>query len=159
MLRFLDHPSILKIHEVYPEDKRIYIVTEQCTGGELFDELNMRSFFEEPEAAKLVQQLLSAAAYIHNQGVVHRDLKLENILIDSKKSLVIKLSDFGASTFFKKQDKLITDCIGTPYYVAPEVLLGEYDEKCDLWSIGVISYMLLTGRPPFVGETEFDIVK
>ena len=66
MLRFLDHPSILKIHEVYPEDKRIYIVTEQCTGGELFDELNMRSFFEEPEAAKLVQQLLSAAAYIHN---------------------------------------------------------------------------------------------
>ena len=90
---------------------------------------------------------------------MHRDLKLENILIDSKKSLVIKLSDFGASTFFKKQDKLITDCIGTPYYVAPEVLLGEYDEKCDLWSIGVISYMLLTGRPPFVGETEFDIVK
>ena len=96
---------------------------------------------------------------------MHRDLKLENILIDSKKSLAIKLTDFGASVIYNKKNpdgqggKLMNECIGTPYYVAPEVLLSEYDEKCDLWSVGVISYMLLSGKPPFTGENEFEIIK
>ena len=93
--------------------------------------------------------------------MVHRDLKLENILIDSKKEMNIKLSDFGVAEVFEAHNRqiMMRECVGTAYYVAPEVLLGEYDEKCDIWSIGVILYMLLAGKPPFDGENELEIIR
>lgn len=99
-----------------------------------------------------------AIAYSHRLGVVHRDLKPENILLDSKKNNDIKIIDFGNSEVIDPGDKIM-NTYGTAYYIAPEVLLSEYDEKCDLWSIGVILYILLAGKPPFDGKNDREIIK
>ena len=113
---------------MYEDDKRYYLVTELCTGGELFDEITIRGQFEEPEAAIVVQQIIAAVAYCHRQNLVHRDLKPENILFDQKKSLNIKITDFGGSAIYQLADKnkhnakMLKETVGTAYYIAPEVL-------------------------------------
>ena len=111
-------------------------------------------------AADIMRQLLSAINYCHKRGIVHRDLKLGNILIDSNKSdkLTIKVIDFGTAGWFT-QKKRLTQVMGTPYYIAPEVLEGNYNEKCDVWSCGVALYVLLSGKPPFCGRSEKEIFK
>lgn len=114
----------------------------------------------ERDAAFIIRQILGAISYCHLRGVVHRDLKPENVLISSvlpDGKLTIKIIDFGAALFVSP-DETISETLGTPYYIAPEVLLGDYNEKCDIWSIGVILYILLSGTPPFNGVTDSDIM-
>ena len=162
VLKELEHPNIIKIHEYYIDNKYHYIITELLNGGELYDSIVKVQRFNERKAAHIMRQILSALNYLHSKGIVHRDIKPENILVekadtnselgDDFESLNIKLIDFGASIFFKENQKL-TVKIGSPYYIAPEVLNRNYDEKCDIWSSGVVLYVMLTGNFPFIGNT------
>lgn len=153
-LRILDHPHIIRVYETFEDSRRYYIIMELCRGGELFDELTKQQHFTETQAALIMGQLLSSVAYLHGKGIIHRDLKPENILLEERvDSLHIKLIDFGAATFYKEHST-VSGAQGTAYYVAPEVLSGSYTEKCDLWSCGVILYILLSGSPPFDGQTD-----
>jgi calcium-dependent protein kinase len=160
ILKTLDHPNIIKIYEFYCTEKYIYIINELCTGGELFNKIVEVKHFTESTACYIMRQLLSAVAYCHDKGVIHRDLKPENILIESseekdKEYFHIKIIDFGTCEILKK--KKLTEQIGTSFYIAPEVLKNGYNEKCDLWSCGVILYILLSGSPPFYGKNEKEI--
>ena len=162
ILKNLDHPNIIKVYEFYSTEKYIYIINELCTGGELFDKIVDVKHFSESVACNIMRQLLSAVAYCHEKGVIHRDLKPENILIESseekdKDFFHIKIIDFGTCEILKK--KKLTEQIGTSFYIAPEVLKNGYNEKCDLWSCGVILYILLCGSPPFYGKNEKEIFK
>ncbi len=161
ILRTLDHPNILKIFEFYSSKESYSIVTELCQGGELFQEIIDRGPFDENYSAYVMFQILSAINYCHKMKIIHRDLKPENILIierDSNGLPRIKIADFGTSKIVEKgnvQRKLV----GSSYYIAPEVLKKHYDEKCDLWSCGVIMYILLSGRPPFGGDNDKEIME
>lgn len=129
-----------------------------CKGGELFERITEQVRLEEDEAANIMKQILSAVDYCHNHNIVHRDLKPENILYaTSEFNSPLKIVDFGTSAFFQKNE-IFHQKFGTPYYIAPEVLKKNYDLKCDIWSCGVILYVLLSGRPPFNGENEKDIM-
>lgn len=157
ILKKLIHPNIMQIYEFYEDKKNFYIITELCEGGELFDMIVDKGSFNEDEAAWIMKQLLSAINYIHTNNIVHRDLKPENILLDAKKNNIIKIIDWGTARFFEKNKKM-NKVSGTPYYIAPEVLFEKYDEKCDIWSCGVIMYILLCGYPPFNGENDNEIL-
>ena len=159
VLKELDHPNIIKIFEYYLDNKNHYIITELLTGGELYETIIKSHRFNEKKAAFIMKQILSALNYLHSKGIVHRDIKPENILvqnIDKKKSktdeIYIKIIDFGASIFFK-ENEILKLKVGSPYYIAPEVLNKNYNEKCDIWSAGVVLYVMLTGKFPFVGQT------
>ena len=162
ILKNLDHPNIIKVYEFYQSEKYVYIINELCTGGELFDKIVDVKHFSESVACNIMRQLFSAVSYCHENGVIHRDLKPENILIESseekdKEFFHIKVIDFGTCEILKK--KKLTEQIGTSFYIAPEVLKNGYNEKCDLWSCGVILYILLCGSPPFYGKNEKEIFK
>ena len=161
VLKELEHTNIIKIFEYYIDDKYHYIITELLTGGELYESILKFQKFNEKKAAYIMKQILSALNYLHSKGIVHRDIKPENILVQNintknKKSALdeihIKLIDFGASNFFK-ENEILTLKVGSPYYIAPEVLNKSYNEKCDIWSAGVVLYVMLTGNFPFVGKT------
>ena len=162
VLKELEHPNIIKIFEYYIDNKYHYIITELLTGGELYEAILKFQKFNEKKAAYIMKQILSALNYLHSKGIVHRDIKPENILVqndnNNKKNnnymdeLHIKLIDFGASNFFK-ENEILTLKVGSPYYIAPEVLNKSYNEKCDIWSAGVVLYVMLTGNFPFVGKT------
>jgi calcium-dependent protein kinase len=157
LLKRLDHPNIVQIYEVFEDDRNFSIVTEFCAGGELFDFVVGRKRLSEAIAAKVIYQVLSAVAYCHSQGIVHRDLKPENLLLSQPNNPdSLKVADFGTSTIFSRT--AMKDRLGTAYYIAPEVLKKSYSEKCDLWSIGVILYILLSGEPPFGGKTDDEIM-
>ena len=161
VLKELEHPNIVKIIEYYIDNKNHYIITELLNGGELFDAIIKFKKFNEKKAAYIMKQILSALNYLHSKGVVHRDIKPENILIqklNSKKNkkddidyFQVKLIDFGSSNFLKGNKKLTLQ-VGSPYYIAPEILNKNYDEKCDIWSAGVVLYIMLTGNFPFTGN-------
>ena len=157
-LMLLNHPNILKLFEYYyDEEENIYIITEYIRGEELFNKIQEVIRFSEEEAAIIIKSVLQAIAYCHSRGIIHRDLKPENILIPTGSSKIdytlLKIIDFGASVL-KKDDGKISFRFGTPYYIAPEVLKESYNEKCDVWSIGVIFYLLLLGQAPFDGEDD-----
>jgi len=153
IMRKLKHSHIIALEEVFDEPDFIYLVLELVTGGELFDQIVSRGMYTERDAAKVVRQILEAVAYMHDNGIAHRDLKPENLLLSGPTSDVIKITDFGLSKDFGT-GTLKTSC-GTPDYVAPEVLKGDpYDNSVDIWSIGVITYILLCGFPPFYGNTD-----
>mmetsp|Transcript_35968 Transcript_35968/g.35579 ORF Transcript_35968/g.35579 Transcript_35968/m.35579 type:complete len:144 (-) Transcript_35968:889-1320(-) len=129
ILKDLDHPNIVKMYEFFQDEKRYYIITEICKGGELFDEIIDKGHFSEQDASVIMKQLLSCLNYCHSRNIVHRDIKPENILMESNKDFnQIKVIDFGISVV-KEPDQMINESIGTPYYIAPEVWLKNYDEK------------------------------
>jgi len=149
----LDHPNIVRLEEVYESHSEIYLVQELCLGGELFDRLDEQPeyHYTEAECARLVKQMLSAVRYLHSKGIIHRDLKLENFLFSSTSTdSELKMIDFGLSKHFR-YGEVQHEAVGTPYTVAPEVIRGSYDERCDIWAIGVIAFLLLSGEPPFGG--------
>mmetsp|Transcript_22576 Transcript_22576/g.22326 ORF Transcript_22576/g.22326 Transcript_22576/m.22326 type:complete len:469 (+) Transcript_22576:13-1419(+) len=159
ILRSLDHPNVLKIYEFYQDDKNYYLITELCTGGELFDRIINNGSLSEAVAAEYIRQVLSVIAYCHERGVVHRDLKPENLLLDTgAPDANLKVIDFGTAQFFN-HGSVLTEKIGTPYYIAPEVLRKRYNEKCDVWSAGVNLYIFLAGYPPFGGNTDEAIMR
>lgn len=150
----LDHPNIVRLEEVYENESEIYLIQELCEGGDLFDKLEDQSDFHysESKCARLIKQMLSAVRYLHSKNVIHRDLKLENFLFSSTKvDSELKMIDFGLSKHFAHPGELQNDCVGTPYSVAPEIIKGNYDEKVDVWALGVIAFLLLSGETPFGG--------
>ena len=158
ILKKLDHPNIVRIFEIYSSTDNYYLITEFCKEGELYDQIKNFGFFQENEAAYIIYQLLSAILVCHSHNIIHRDLKPENILIDNinNRFLDIKVIDFGTAKIFE-HNKTQSKKIGSSYYMAPEVLLQNYNEKCDLWSVGVILYILLSGRVPFGGTDDDEI--
>ena len=161
ILKTLDHPNILKILEFHLDKEKYYLITDYCPEGELFNEIEKKQIFTEKETSFIIYQILRAVRYCHRMGIVHRDIKPENIMITHREDngfLHIKLIDFGTAKLFEKGKKH-NAMVGSSYYVAPEVLRGKYDEECDLWSVGVIMYLLLCGSPPFNGDDEDEILR
>jgi len=150
-MKKLNHKSIVQLYDIFETPNELFLVLEFVPGGELFDQIVERGSYTENDAAKLVRQILEGIDYMHKHGVVHRDLKPENLLCASAN--VIKIADFGLSKDIESGN-LQTSC-GTPSYVAPEVLMGgQYDNEVDIWSIGVITYVLLCGFTPFFGDNQ-----
>ena len=152
ILQNLDHPNLPRVYEFFEDDTSFYIVLEYCKGGDLFDRIVELQRFEESQAAEIMSQLLSGVNYLHSKGIIHRDIKPENILLSDRKSLLLKIIDFDTATFFGTDYK--REMFGTPLYMAPEVVKGKYNEKCDLWSCGIVLYILLNGSPPFDGRDD-----
>jgi calcium-dependent protein kinase len=158
ILMDLDHPNIVKLDGVYQTIDEIYLVQEMCGGGDLFDRLDAQpeEHYSEAQCARLIKQILSAVRYIHSKGIIHRDLKLENFLFDNNgPNAELKMIDFGLSKHFNVGDTH-HEPVGTRYTVAPEVLQGSYSEKVDIWAVGVLTYLLLSGDAPFGGCGEGD---
>ena len=157
VLKKLNHPNIVKIFEFYDIKDNYYLITELCKYGDLYNYIKF--IFSEKQLCVLFYQVFSGLIYLHENNIIHRDLKLENIMIDSIEKdnitcepyFYIKIIDFGSAKFYSKQ-KIENEIIGSSYYMAPEVLKQKYNEKCDTWSAGVLLYMLLTKKAPFNGK-------
>jgi calcium-dependent protein kinase len=160
IMKIMDHPNIVKLYESFEDNRCIYLVMELCTGGELFDRIIDAGHFTEAQAATVMQNMFRAVYYMHENHICHRDLKPENFLFTTKDPIEqthLKVIDFGLACKFAEGTPLKTKA-GTPYYVAPQVLSGKYGQESDLWSLGVIMYVLLCGYPPFYGETDNDVL-
>jgi len=160
LMKIMDHPNIIKLYETFEDHRNVYLIMELCNGGELFDKIIEAGHFTETQVAILMQQIIRAIYYMHENRVCHRDLKPENFLFMTKDPIdknMLKIIDFGLSCKFESGQVLSTKA-GTPYYVAPQVLAGKYDQMSDLWSVGVIMYVLLCGYPPFFGETDSEVL-
>jgi len=160
IMKMMDHPNIIKLFENFEDHRNIYLVMELCNGGELFDRIIDLGHFTEVQAATVMQDIVRAIFHMHEMHVCHRDLKPENFLFTTKDDIeknTLKIIDFGLSCQFTDGQVLSTKA-GTPYYVAPQVLAGKYDQTSDLWSCGVIAYVLLCGYPPFYGENDSDVL-
>jgi calcium-dependent protein kinase len=148
------HPNIVNIKGAYEDVTSVHLVMELCAGGELFDRIIQRGHYSEAKAAELTRTIVGVVEACHSLGVMHRDLKPENFLFSNhSEDAALKTTDFGLSVFFKPGE-IFTDVVGSPYYVAPEVLRKHYGPEADVWSAGVILYILLSGVPPFWAETE-----
>lgn len=162
MTKLSGHPNVVSLKAVYEEENFVHLVMELCAGGELFHRLEKNGRFSEIEARVLFRHLMQVVMYCHDKGIVHRDLKPENILLVTKSSSSpIKLADFGLATYIEPGQSLSVT-VGSPFYIAPEVLSGGYNQAADIWSAGVILYILLSGVPPFWGKTKsriFDAVR
>lgn len=156
----LDHPNIARLHDVYETEADICLLTECCEGGELYFRLQKRGVYTDSDAAEAARQMLRAVGYLHSHRVVHRDLKLENFLYESEDAASqLKLIDFGFAKVWDPSTLMMASC-GSIAYVSPDVLCGKgYTNKCDLWSIGVIVWMLLSGYPPFHGDEKLMMSK
>ncbi|CAI0396414.1 unnamed protein product [Linum tenue] len=154
-----EHPHVVKIKDTYEDSMFVHLVMELCAGGELFDRIVAKGHYSEKEAAKLIKTIVGVVETCHSLGVMHRDLKPENFLFDNPSDdAKLKSIDFGLSIFYKP-GQIFNDVVGSPYYVAPEVLLKYYGPEIDVWSAGVILYILLCGVPPFWAETESGIFR
>ncbi|NP_001275230.1 calcium-dependent protein kinase 1-like [Solanum tuberosum] len=148
------HPNVISIKGAYEDAVAVHVVMERCAGGELFDRIIQRGHYTERKAAELTRTIFGVVEACHSLSVMHRDLKPENFLfVDQKEDSLLKTIDFGLSVFFKPGERF-TDVVGSPYYVAPEVLKKRYGPEADVWSAGVIVYILLSGVPPFWAENE-----
>jgi len=157
IMKQVDHLNILKLIEIYENDDSVFIVMELVDGSELFDRIVDKGYYSEKSTVHVVKQILNAVKYLHQQGIAHRDLKPENLLCSGEGvNEVVKIADFGLSKIFEgeKGEELQTSC-GTPGYVAPEVLMSEaYDKSVDMWGVGIITYILLAGYPPFYADND-----
>ena len=176
ILAMVDHPNIVRLFEVIEDDKYFNLFQELCTGGELSRKIQTTQL-KEKEIARIFNEIMSAVAYCHEKGIVHRDLKLENILFASESpDSPVKIIDFGFSVLLGKNNlnkdknnndngnnlkkfgfKRMKSKVGTLYYISPEIIKGNYDEKCDIWACGVILYILLCGYPPFTGSNDKEV--
>mmetsp|Transcript_4132 Transcript_4132/g.7332 ORF Transcript_4132/g.7332 Transcript_4132/m.7332 type:complete len:338 (-) Transcript_4132:97-1110(-) len=162
LLRSIDHPGIMKMVDCYEDAEYVHIVTEMYTGGELFDKIvdNTTDYgcLPEDQAAKIIKSLLEAVQYLHSKDIVHRDIKPENLLFESnEEGSSVKLIDFGLSRTHDRNDDTMTNGVGTAYYMSPDVIKGKYDRSCDLWAIGIVSYIMLSGYPPFNGSSDYEV--
>ncbi|XP_060215885.1 phosphoenolpyruvate carboxylase kinase 1-like [Lycium barbarum] len=150
------NPYVVRIFDVYEDDVHLDMVLELCNNGDLFQRISSsQSVFSESEAVDVMVPLMKAIAHCHRHGISHRDIKPDNILFNDSNEL--KLADFGSAECFH-EGQLMSGVVGTPYYVAPEVLAGRnYSEKVDIWSAGVILYIMLAGVPPFYGDSATEI--
>ena len=173
ILSLLDHPNIVRLFEVFEDDKNFYLIMELCHGGNLESRMKNNKY-KEKAAAVIMEQIVSAVAYCHEKGICHRDLKPQNILFcDENPHSPVKIVDFGISNIFdpsltnfqneiKEQTislKKMDSQIGTIYFMSPEIIKGSYNEKCDIWSLGIMLYYLLCGYPPFVGANESKLIE
>ncbi|KAK9021865.1 hypothetical protein V6N11_011830 [Hibiscus sabdariffa] len=162
MTKLSGHPNVVDLKAVYEDVDYVHLVMELCAGGELFHRLERYGRFSEADARVLFRHLMQVVLYCHEIGIVHRDLKPENILLATKaSSSPIKLADFGLATYIEP-GQCLHGTVGSPFYIAPEVLVGGYNQAADIWSAGVILYILLSGTPPFWGKTKsriFDAVR
>ncbi|CAE7584115.1 CPK2 [Symbiodinium sp. CCMP2592] len=162
LARDMDHPNIVRLYGIYEDPRHVYLVMELCQGGELFDRLSEVYSLGEKGSRACMRQVFASVAYCHSKGIVHRDLKPENYLLyDKDKPLdqtLLKLIDFGLAKPLPEAGCLRTR-VGTAYYVAPEVLAQAYTEAADVWSSGVIMYIMLCGAPPFNADKDFDILR
>eukprot|EP00252_Welwitschia_mirabilis_P021500 TRINITY_DN5531_c0_g1_i1.p1 TRINITY_DN5531_c0_g1~~TRINITY_DN5531_c0_g1_i1.p1 ORF type:complete len:532 (+),score=105.41 TRINITY_DN5531_c0_g1_i1:987-2582(+) len=148
------HPNIVSLRATYEDENAVHIVMELCEGGELFDRIVARGHYTERAAAAVTRTIVEVVQMCHKHGVMHRDLKPENFLFANKKeNSALKAIDFGLSVFFRPGERF-SEIVGSPYYMAPEVLKRNYGPEIDVWSAGVILYILLCGVPPFWAETE-----
>lgn len=162
----LEHPNIIKIYEYYTDDINFYLITDYISNGELYNYVYKSKSLNERQTQYIMQQLLCAVNYLHLNNIAHRDIKLENILVEQEiesngeQLLNVKLIDFGTSNYVKTENtNNFTVKVGSPFYMAPEVLNKKYNNKCDIWSCGVIMFMLLRGHPPFKGENQEELFK
>ena len=164
ILSIVDHPHIVRLFEFFEDEKYYYLIMELCSGGDLLEKMKEKSrnskTFTEKEAMVIIKQLLDAIAYCHYKKICHRDLKPENILYTSldETNSIIKVIDFGFSIVRETKNSM-ADKVGTLYYISPEIIKGNYNEKCDIWACGVILYVLLCGCYPFNGKTDQEIYK
>jgi len=167
IMRDVDHPNIVTIYETYMDKYYYHFVMEFCDGGDLFEMLRSKERFPEHEAAYVIEQILSALNHCHHKNICHRDLKPENVVFARKAVNTqelelkrgegeIKIIDFGLAKYVQAGEYLKSK-VGTPYYVAPEVLDGQYDFRCDLWTAGVITFAILVGYPPFFANSHQEI--
>lgn len=151
ILQKLRHPNINALIETFDTKNHLYMVLELLQGGELFESIVKKRCYNEVEAAIVIRQVTRACEYMHQRGVIHRDLKPENLVYLDKDNTQICVTDFGLAKYVKSEGRLTKTACGTPGYVAPEILRrNKYDSQVDLWSVGVILYILLCGFPPFV---------
>lgn len=153
------HPGVVTLREVLTTKKHFTIVLELLGGGELFDRIVEREHYGEEDAKEVTRTILETIAYLHSRGVVHRDLKPENLIFKEKgEDAQLKITDFGFAGVNPIGTRQLTQSCGTPEYVAPEILQDSpYDEKCDIWSCGVIIYILLCGFPPFYADSDEEL--
>mmetsp|Transcript_9997 Transcript_9997/g.11360 ORF Transcript_9997/g.11360 Transcript_9997/m.11360 type:complete len:331 (-) Transcript_9997:490-1482(-) len=157
VLSQLDHPNIVKYYESFADEGGMYIVTELIKGETLSQKIEKEcTGFNDSDAAKIVHQLASALNHCHSKNIIHRDIKPDNVIIDDR--LNVTLLDFGLSKNFSMK-KALKSAAGTPTYMAPECMLRDYNEKVDVWSLGVLMYVLLTGKLPFTGNLPSKILK
>ncbi|PWA98446.1 EF-hand domain pair [Artemisia annua] len=153
------HPNIVTIKDTYEDNNAVHIVMELCEGGELFDRIVARGHYTERAAAAIMRTIVEVVQICHTHGVMHRDLKPENFLFANKKeTAALKTIDFGLSVFFK-EGEVFKEIVGSPWYMAPEVLKRSYGPEVDVWSAGIILYILLCGVPPFWAETEQEVAQ
>ena len=153
----LNHPSIIRLKAAFANKQHVMMILEYARGGELLDHIYQQDSYDEEEAMKLIKDLLNAVAYLHSKRVVHRDIKPENILFFDENATIMKLSDFGLSGILK-ENSLLSTCAGTPSFMAPEIIKNKgYGCECDMWSIGVLTYFLLSGNLPFNSTSPFKL--
>eukprot|EP00531_Pseudo-nitzschia_arenysensis_P015791 CAMPEP_0116133944 /NCGR_PEP_ID=MMETSP0329-20121206/10384_1 /TAXON_ID=697910 /ORGANISM="Pseudo-nitzschia arenysensis, Strain B593" /LENGTH=343 /DNA_ID=CAMNT_0003628625 /DNA_START=500 /DNA_END=1531 /DNA_ORIENTATION=- len=160
ILKEMKHLHIIRLYDFFKDPQTYYLVMEEMTGGELFDRIVAKAYYNEKEARDTCMILIEAVGYMHKNNVAHRDLKPENLLLVSKKDdSQVKIADFGFAKKVYEENTLSTQC-GTPGYVAPEILEGnKYDQRADMWSVGVILYILLGGYPPFIESTQRELFR
>mmetsp|Transcript_113380 Transcript_113380/g.360446 ORF Transcript_113380/g.360446 Transcript_113380/m.360446 type:complete len:670 (+) Transcript_113380:68-2077(+) len=161
IMKVMDHPNVIKLYEHFQDTKNFYLVMELCSGGDLFDHIISTRDFSETHAAHILKMVLKGVNYIHHRQVAHRDIKPENFLLCSSEPIAkntLKIIDFGLSHRCAP-GQVLTTRLGTPTYVAPEVLAGAYGQPADMWSCGVVLFVLLCGRPPFDGDTDQKVFK